>query len=121
MLEWLKNRTKITFIIDFLSKKTVPRHKHSFWYLLGGLSLFFFVIQLLTGMLLLVYYSPTPSTAYESVQFIMTQVPMGWLIRSVHSWSANLLVFCVLIHFLSTFFMKACRKPRELVWLGGVE
>lgn len=120
MLEWLKDRMKLATLIGFLSKKNIPQHKHSFWYLLGGLSLFFFLIQLITGMLLMIYYSPTPNTAYESVQFIITQVPMGWLVRSLHSWSANLMVFCVLVHLFSTFFMKAYRKPRELMWLSGV-
>lgn len=117
---WLDERTKYLTLINFLGKKQVPRHKHAFWYIFGGLALFFFVLQLVTGILLLLYYSPTPSTAHESVNFIMTQVPFGWLIRSLHSWSANLLIGVVLIHFFSVFFLKAYRKPREMMWLTGV-
>ena len=120
MLQWLDKRIKFSAVVDFLGAKTVPRHRHSFWYLFGGLAFFFFVIQLITGMLLMVYYSPTPDTANESVQFIIKEVPMGWLVRSLHSWSANLMVFCVLVHFFSSFFMKAYRSPRELLWLSGV-
>ena len=79
----------------------------------------FFVIQLLTGVLLLIYYSPTPETAHESIEFITTQVPFGWLIRSLHSWSANLMIACVLIHFFSVYLMKAYRRPREIMWFSG--
>jgi cytochrome b6 len=120
ILLWIEDRLRLRPFIELLSKKTVPQHKHSFWYLFGGLALLFFLIQLVTGVLLLMYYSPTPATAHESVQFIMNQVPYGWLVRSVHSWSAHLMVACVMIHFFSTFLMKAYRKPRELMWMSGV-
>ena len=117
---FLEERLRARSLIDFLSKKEVPRHRHSFWYIFGGLSLFFFLIQLITGVLLLIYYSPTPQTANESVRFILTQVPSGWLIRSIHSWSSNLMIGCVFVHLFSTYFMKAYRKPRELMWVSGV-
>ncbi len=107
-------------VLSFLSRKAVPRHKHSFWYIFGGLALFFFLIQLLTGVLLLVYYSPTPASANESVHYIVNQAPFGWLIRSIHSWSANLMIATVLIHFFSNFFLRSYRKPREFMWLSGV-
>ena len=116
---WLDKRLHFQVILDFLANKKVPRHKHSHWYLFGGLSLLFFVVQIVTGILLLLYYSPTPETAHESVQFIMTQVPFGWLVRSIHSWSANLMVACILIHFFSVYFMKAYRTPREMMWFSG--
>ncbi len=117
---WFRERVPMESLLGFLREKKVPQHKHSFWYLFGGLALFFFIVQVLTGMLLLLYYSPTPATAHESVDFIMTQVPFGWLIRSVHSWSANLMIASVFIHLFSTFLMKAYRKPRELMWMSGI-
>jgi cytochrome b6 len=117
---FLEDRLRVRGLIDFLSKKEVPRHRHSFWYIFGGLSLFFFTIQLITGVLLLIYYSPTPQAANESVRFILTQVPFGWLIRSLHAWSANLMIGCVFVHLFSTYFMRAYRKPRELMWVSGV-
>lgn len=117
---WLRERLPIDETLAFLHKKTVPRHKHSFWYIFGGLSLFFFIIQIVTGVLLLFYYSPTPETAHESVQFLITKVPFGWVVRSIHAWSANLMIACVLLHFFSTFLMKSYRKPRELMWITGV-
>ncbi|MBI1807270.1 MAG: cytochrome bc complex cytochrome b subunit [Ignavibacteria bacterium] len=86
----------------------------------GGLALFFFIVQIVTGILLLLYYSPTPNTANESVRVIVNQVSFGWLVRSLHSWSANLMIATVILHLFSTYFMKAYRKPRELMWVSGV-
>ncbi len=117
---WLDDRMHLSAAIEFFSRKTVPRHKHSFWYLFGGLSFFFFGIQLLSGILLLIYYSPTPNTANESLRFIINDVPYGWLLRSIHAWSAHLMIGSVLIHMSSTFFLRSYRKPRELMWVSGV-
>jgi len=72
-----------------------------------------------TGILLLLYYRPTAESAFESVQFIMTEVRFGWLIRSIHSWSANLMIAAAFVHLFSVFFLKAYRKPRELTWVSG--
>ncbi len=105
---------------EILRHKRVPLHRHTIWYYFGGMALFLFVVQILTGILLLMYYRPTAGGAFESVQFIMTQVKFGWLIRSIHSWSANLMILIVFIHMFSVFFMKAYRKPRELTWITGM-
>jgi len=107
-------------IEEFLRHKKVPLHRHTAWYYFGGIALFLFVVQVLTGILLLMYYRPTASGAFESVQFIVTQVKFGWLIRSIHSWSANLMILIVFIHMFSVYFMKAYRKPRELTWVSGM-
>lgn len=117
---WLDERVPLTTIVEFLSRKTVPRHKHSFWYFFGGLTLFFFAVQITTGILLALYYKPTPELAHESVRKIITEIPHGWLIRSIHSWSANLMVASLFIHMFSVFLMRAYRKPRELMWISGV-
>lgn len=119
-LDWLSDRTGFESIRGFLAKKTVPVHSSTIWYYFGGITLFLFVIQVLTGILLLLYYRPTAAEAFESVQFIMTQVEFGWLVRSIHSWSANLMVLTALIHMFSAFFLGAYRKPRELTWLSGM-
>jgi cytochrome b6 len=120
ILKWLDERFGAGTIEEFLRHKTVPIHRHSIWYYFGGMTLFLFVVQALTGILLLLYYRPTPNDAFESVQYIVTQVPYGWLIRSVHSWSANLLILTVFIHMFSVYFLKAYRKPRELTWITGM-
>lgn len=117
--EFLRDRLRYAGLLEFLSRKKVPRHRHSFWYIFGGLTLFFFLVQIVTGVLLLLYYSPTPQGANESVRFIKDQVPFGWLIRSLHSWSADLMIGTLFIHMFSVFFMKAYRKPREMMWISG--
>lgn len=116
---WLGERYDLSALEYFIKKKEVPVNRHSIWYYLGGITLFFFMIQVVTGILLLLYYRPTAESAFESVQFIMTEVRFGWLIRSIHSWSANLMVAAAFVHLFSVFFLKAYRKPRELTWVSG--
>ncbi len=117
---WLQERFYVVLpIIDYLKKKEVPKHRLSFWYYFGGLGLFFFMIQIITGLLLLQYYKPTGAEAFSSFVFIQKEVPFGWLIRQVHAWSANLMIMMLFIHMFSTFFMKSYRKPRELMWVSG--
>ncbi len=101
-------------------KKEVPVHRHSVWYYFGGMTLFLFTVQVVTGILLLLYYRPSSENAFESVQFIMTEVQFGWLIRSIHSWSANLMIATLFIHMFSVYFTRAYGPPREMTWLSGV-
>jgi cytochrome b6 len=117
---WLEERVDLSDVRHFVETKGVPVHDHKLWYYLGGMSLFLFFVQVATGILLLLYYRPSAEEAYESVRFIVTQVEFGWLIRNVHSWSANLLVAVVFAHLFSVLFLKAYRKPRELTWVSGV-
>ncbi|NIR47083.1 cytochrome bc complex cytochrome b subunit [candidate division KSB1 bacterium] len=116
---WLEERYDLSAVEEFVKKKEVPISRHSIWYYFGGITLFFFIIQVVTGILLLLYYRPTAEAAFESVQFIMTEVRFGWLIRSIHSWSANLMIAAAFVHLFSVFFLKAYRKPRELTWVSG--
>jgi len=117
---WLDERLDLSGVRHFIAEKGVPVHTQKIWYYLGGMTLFLFGVQIFTGILLLLYYRPSASEAYESVQFIVTQVEFGWLIRNVHSWSANLLIGLAFAHFFSVFFLKSYRKPRELTWLSGI-
>ena len=117
---WLDERVAWNQVAEFLSHKTVPLHRFSYWYFMGGITLFLFGVQVATGMLLLLYYRPTSNEAFESVQYIMTQVQFGWLVRSIHSWSANLMVFTAFVHMFSVLFLGAYRKPRELTWISGM-
>jgi len=117
---WLDERLGWDDLIAPLRKKTVSVHRLSYWYFLGGITLFLFLIQVLTGILLLLYYRPGANEAFESLQYIMTQVQFGWLIRSIHSWSANLMIFSAFAHMFSVLFLKSYRKPRELTWVSGV-
>jgi len=117
---WLDERFGVSNIVKFLREKMVPQHKHSIWYYTGSAILLFFTIQVITGFMLVFYYKPTLEEANESVARIMTEVPLGWIIRSVHSWAASFMIAFVLIHLLSTWLTKSYRKPRELTWMSGV-
>ena len=120
MQEWLDERLSISTLSDIARKKEVPVHRYSIWYYFGGMTLFLFVVQVVTGILLLLYYRPSAENAFESVQFIVTEVKFGWLIRSIHSWSANLMIATLFIHLFSVFFLRAYRRPREMTWVSGV-
>jgi cytochrome b6 len=116
---WLEERIPLAPLREAVLHKTVPVHRYSVFYYLGGMTLFFFAVQVVTGILLMLYYRPAPDGAFESVEFLMTTVPFGWLLRSIHSWSANLMIFFAFVHLASVFFMKAYRRPRELTWITG--
>jgi quinol-cytochrome oxidoreductase complex cytochrome b subunit len=119
VFSWLDQRYDLSPLIEFMRHKMVPVHRHSFWYYLGGVTLFLFIMQVLTGVLLLFYYQPGIDTGYESVQFIMTKVRFGWLFRSIHHWSSNLMILFAFVHMFSAFFSRAYRVPRELTWMSG--
>ncbi len=117
---WLDDRTGLSVLGQLARKKEVPLHRHTVWYYFGGMTLFLFTIQVATGILLLFYYRPSSGEAYESVRFLMANVHFGWLIRSIHAWSANLMILTAFIHLFSVLLLKAYRRPRELTWVSGV-
>jgi cytochrome b6 len=119
VIDWIDRRLDLSDLRAFVAEKTVPVHTHKVWYYLGGVTLFLLVVQLATGILLLLYYRPSADEAYESVQFIVSQVEFGWLIRNVHAWSANLLIAVAFGHLFSVFLLKSYRRPRELTWISG--
>ncbi len=103
-----------------IRNRSISRHRNSYWYYLGGLSLFFLLIQIVTGILLVCYYRPTPGAANQSIRMMMERVPYGEVIRSIHAWSASALIALVALHMLSMFFMKAYTSPRKLLWITGL-
>jgi quinol-cytochrome oxidoreductase complex cytochrome b subunit len=116
---WLDDRLGVSKLIEVGKHKHVPVHRYTVFYYLGGMTLFFFLVQVVTGILLMLYYRPSAEEAFESVEFLMTTVPFGWLIRSLHSWSANLMVFFAILHLVTVYWMKAYRAPREITWISG--
>lgn len=116
---YLVERLGLEDTLALARKKTVPNHRQTYWYYWGGISLFCFLVQVVSGILLMVYYRPGPES-YESVRQITYQVHFGWLIRSVHNWSATLFLVSIFIHMFSVFFMKAYRRPREIGWWSGI-
>lgn len=119
ILDWINYRTGIREMMrEQLTEYRVPA-KLNKWYSLGGLSLFIFGIQLVTGVLLLVYYVPSTEQAFASVQRIMLDIPYGWLVRLAHAVGSHAMIVVVLLHMISVVFMGAYKKPRELTWLTG--
>ncbi|MBI2072667.1 MAG: cytochrome bc complex cytochrome b subunit [Gemmatimonadetes bacterium] len=117
---WLDERVGLAELEMLVRKKEVPVHRHTVWYYLGGMTLFLFLVLVATGILLLFYYRPSAEEAYESVQFLMAEVEFGWLIRSIHSWAANLMIFTLFLHLFSVLLLKAYRPPREVTWFSGI-
>lgn len=120
--QWIHNRFEVEKLREpFQKQLRKPLPKHVGWFhTLGSMSLFLFVSQVVTGILLLVYYRPTVDEAFESVKFIMSKAYMGWLYRQVHAWGANLMVIFVFLHMLRTYFTGSYKKPREITWIFGV-
>lgn len=118
--DWFDERFDVRIPLEAFLKKPVPKHAIRWYFCLGGITFALFVIQGVTGILLSLYYKPTPEQAYESILFIMNNVRFGWLIRSIHSWSASLMIaFCV-AHMLRVFITGSYKKPRELNWVAGI-
>jgi quinol-cytochrome oxidoreductase complex cytochrome b subunit len=115
---WLDERLGLTAIYNTTLDRHVP--KVNWWFTLGSASLFLFVMQAATGILLTIYYVPSPQAAYDSIQYIMNGVAFGWLIRGMHHWGATLMVLVVFAHMLRTYFFAAYKYPRELTWVTGV-
>jgi len=117
---WLDDRLGMGVLSRFGMHKEVPQHGHTIWYYTGSSILMFLGVQIVTGVMLAFYYNPTIKDANASVARIMTEIPLGGIIRSIHSWSATLMIATVLVHLLSIAFTKAYRAPREATWVTGV-
>jgi quinol-cytochrome oxidoreductase complex cytochrome b subunit len=115
---WLDERLGLKTIYDTVLDRKVP--KVNWWFTLGSASLFLFLLQGITGIMLTVYYVPSPDFAYDSIQYIMNGVSFGWLIRGIHHWGASLMVLIVFFHMLRTYFFGAYKYPREFTWVTGV-
>lgn len=116
--DWLQSRIDVEGAVRTALHVHIPRGVRT--YFLGGLTLFFLGVQAVTGILLTLYYQASPDNAYQSVLHIMNEVRFGWLIRSIHAWSANLMVIACLLHMLRVLVQGAYKKPRELTWMVGV-
>lgn len=116
--QWLNERTAWKQVWEAIFLRKIP--KVNWFYTLGSASLFVALNQAITGILLTIYYVPTPDHAYDSVQYITTQVPMGWLIRGLHHWGASAMIVLVVLHMLRVILYGAYKYPREVTWFTGV-
>ncbi|HEX9680059.1 MAG TPA: cytochrome b N-terminal domain-containing protein [Anaerolineales bacterium] len=115
---WFDERLGWRRVWETIFLRKVP--KVNWLYTLGSASLFVAVNQIVTGILLTIYYVPTPDHAYDSVQYITTQVPAGWLIRGLHHWGASAMVVLAALHMLRVLLHGAYKYPREVTWFTGV-
>jgi len=116
--DWFEERLEIQSIADDITSKYVPPHVNIF-YCFGGIVFTCFLVQVATGFAMTFYYRPSISEAFSSVEYIMTEVNFGWLIRSIHRWSASMMVLMLILHVFRVYLTGGFKKPRELTWVTG--
>ena len=117
--DWMENRTGVVTALEHFLYEPVPK-RGAWLYTLGSATLSTITLQFLTGILLLFYYVPSTDHAWDSVNFIMQEAYLGWLIRGIHYWSANFLLVMIGLHMTQVFFSGGYKSPRELNWVVGV-
>lgn len=119
LLAWVDDRFPATKVWDeHLAKYYAPKN-FNFWYYFGSLAILVLVLQILTGIFLTIHYKPDSELAFASVEYIMRDVPWGWLIRYLHSTGASAFFIIVYLHMFRSMLYGSHRNPRELVWLIG--
>jgi ubiquinol-cytochrome c reductase cytochrome b subunit len=119
LFEWVDARFPLsTLWKEHLSEYYAPKN-FNFWYYFGSLALLVLVLQIVTGIFLTMNYKPDAALAFASVEYIMREVPWGWLIRYLHSTGASFFFICVYLHMFRALLYGSYRKPRELTWLFG--
>ena len=120
LLGWIDKRFPLSSLYkEHMSEYYAPKN-FNFWYFFGSLALLVLVIQIVTGIFLVMNYKPDAELAFASVEYIMREVPGGWIIRYMHSTGASMFFVVVYLHMLRGLFYGSYRKPRELVWIFGV-
>lgn len=117
MKEWFDERMGWKTLKLVLLDRKIP--KINWWYVLGSVSGFLFLMQAITGIFLAMHYSPSPDHAYDSVRYI-SEIPGGAFLRGLHAWGASAMVVAVFLHMLRVFFMGSYKYPREMTWFSGI-
>lgn len=116
---WVNDRTGAGDMLEGPMKHHVPRSA-KWWYVFGSCTLMFFSIQIVTGICLALVYTPSAETAYDSLVYLDTAVYGGWMLRAIHGWSSNAMLFMMLVHMVQVFAHGAFKYPREMTWIFGV-
>ena len=119
LYRWCEERFEFQVIADDILAKFVPVHMNIF-YCFGGILLTSFLFQVVSGFALTIYYQPTIVEAYFSMQLILLQTTLGWLIRSIHRWSSAIMVLFLILHLVRVYFTGGFKKPREVTWISGL-
>jgi menaquinol-cytochrome c reductase cytochrome b subunit len=118
-LDWLEERSGLIGGIRYFLFRKVPSDS-SWWHTLGSATLTAFLVQLVTGVILAMYYKPSPAEAHNSVEHITHDVWGGWLVRGMHKWGASVFIILMFMHMGRVFLFGAYKYPRELNWIVGV-
>jgi ubiquinol-cytochrome c reductase cytochrome b subunit len=119
LLNWVDNRFPLsTLFKEHMSEYYAPKN-FNFWYMFGSLAMLVLVIQIVTGIFLVMHYKPDAALAFGSVEYIMRDVPWGWLVRYMHSTGASAFFIVVYLHMFRGLMYGSYRKPRELIWIFG--
>ena len=118
-LDWLEERSGLVGGVRYFLFRKVPAETNWF-HTLGSATLTAFLVQLVTGVILAMYYKPDPNSAYESIQHITNDITLGWLVRGMHRWGASVFIILMFFHMARVFLFGAYKYPRELNWIVGV-
>ncbi|HEX2112289.1 MAG TPA: cytochrome b N-terminal domain-containing protein [Gaiellaceae bacterium] len=118
-VDWLEERSGLVGALRYFLFRKVPSDSN-WWHTLGSATLTAFLVQLVTGVILAMYYKPDPDAAYESIQKITNDLEFGWLVRGMHRWGASVFIILLFLHMGRVFLFGAYKYPRELNWLVGV-
>jgi quinol---cytochrome c reductase cytochrome b subunit, bacillus type len=118
-LDWLEERSGLVGGVKYFLFRKVPGDTN-WMQTLGSAALTAFLVQAITGVILAMYYKPTPESAYPSIQNITDHVTMGWLVRGMHRWGASVFIILMFLHMGRVFLFGAYKYPRELNWIVGV-
>jgi menaquinol-cytochrome c reductase cytochrome b subunit len=118
-LDWLEERSGLVGGVRYFLYRRVPRDT-SWFHTLGSATLTAFIVQAVTGVVLAMYYKPSPDAAYASIQHITNDVTLGWLVRGMHKWGASVFIILMFFHMARVFLFGAYKYPRELNWIVGV-
>ena len=118
--DWLEFRLKLEGPIKDTVLHPVPKNTASWWYVFGSASFVLLMLQIVTGILLAIVYVPSAGEAWNSLQVLNQQLPLGWFLRAMHGLGSNFMVAVVLIHMCQVFLFGAYKFPRELTWILGV-
>ena len=117
---WIEIRIGLEELVNKHLRQFRTPKGANFWSTLGFVSLIAFIVQAVTGIMLLLYYVPHPEHAFQSVQTITNEIPYGWLFRSIHNVGGNIIVAVIIIHLVHVFLRISYKKPREITWVTGV-
>src|SRR6516164_8598096 len=117
---WLERRLHLVKLWETTAGHPIPKSSVSWFYTFGSMTLLCFVIQIVTGILLSLFYTPTAAGAYQSLEFLNYEQELGWLLRAMHYWGSNCMVIVMFLHMTQVFLWGAYKYPRELTWISGV-